>query len=435
MAFPTNSTEGGTSAQVIAPNLAQHARGISVVFEVDFFDDAPNNTIPASPANPATDPSWAILDPSGVQVTSGVGIPGSNPGRWNANWSVPPDAPLSTQSNKWRIVWNMVTQTGRQLQQTFPFDVIELRTPDTLEDLRSHAYLAYRGNSERLILRLPRRPDELSVQVFKSTSLANPCPENTPSFAGTLAASDISEVEEQNLFVYLFDTPALVNAGEYQVVWNYRQTVTSPSETTVQRLFVPPPVFWSLNPSLKILIDKLQKKQGTVHAYTDSDVFEYFQRGIGILNGTTPATNWDLNTFPYAATTVRFLIEAAALWAMNAQQLLAGELQFSFSGQSVTLDLDQTSIYGEMAQRLIEDLTGEGPGSWPKTKVDIIRQLTPIAHVGNRIMGRYGTNQYTYKVWSSDIGAGQPSIFEQFPGPGVNAGFTLTDVLVYLNLV
>jgi len=428
MAFPTNATGGGTSAQVIAPNLAQHARGIGVVFEVDFFDDAPNNTIPAVPSNPATYPAWAIVDPSGNQVTSGVGTPGSNPGRWNASWNVPPDAPLSTQSNKWRIVWNMVTQTGRQLQQTFPFDVIELRTPDTLEDVRSHSYLCYQGNSERLILRLPRRPDELSVQGFKSTALSNPCPEDTAAFSGSLATSTITEIEEQNLFVYIFDTPALTGLGEYQIVWNYRQTITSPTETTVQRLFVPPRVFWSLNPSLRVLIDKLQKKQGTVHAYTDADTFEYFQRGIGILNGTTPATNWDLTTFPYASTTTRFLIEAAALWAMNAQQMLAGELQFSFSGQTVTLDLDQTGIYGEIAQRLIEDLTGEGPGSWPKTKVDISRQVGPIAHVGNRLLGRYGTNQYTYKVWSSDVGAGSPTIFEQYPGPGVNVGFTLTDV-------
>jgi hypothetical protein len=405
------------------------------VFEVDFFDDAPNNTIPAVPGNPAEHPAFTIVDPDGVQVNSGVGTPGASPGRWTASWAVPEDAPLSTVSNKWRVVWNMVTQTSRQLQQTDPFDVIELRTPDSLEDVRETSYIIYAGNSERVVLRLPRRPDELVVQGFASVSLSNPCPVETPTFSGSLAGAEIKEVEEQNLFAYIFDTPNLTTHGEYQIVWNYRQTITSSTETTVQRLFVPPPVFWSLAPSLEELIDKLQKKQGAIQAYGPANLFEYFQRGLGILNSTTPATNWDLNNFPYAASTVRFLIEAAGLWAMNAQQLLAGELQFSFSGQTVTLDLDQTGIYGEIGDKLYERLTGDAAGSWPKAKVDIVRQATPIAHVGNRLMGKYGMNQYTTIV---DRGyAGAPDIYNPalLRQNGFNVGFTLADTLIYLNLV
>jgi len=436
MPFPVYATGGGTPNQTIAPNLPQFARGIGVVFEVDFFDDAPTNSIPAVPSNPALYPAWTIVDPSGIQITSGVGTPGSNPGRWNASWNVPPSAPLSTQTNKWRIVWNMVTQTARQLQQTNPFDVIELRTPDTLQDLRSQAYLVYANQSERVLIRLPRRPDTLTVQIFGSKSLNDPSPCATPSFTGSLAASSVVEVQEQNLFTYYYDTPPLSSLGDYQVVWTYRQTVTSPTDTTVQQMHVPPPVFWSLAPSLRVLIDKLQKKQGSIQAYVDSDLYEYFQRGLGILNGSTPFTNWTLVNFPYQAATTRFLIEGAALWAMHAQHLLSGELQFSFSGQTATLDLDQTGVYDAVAQKLLEDLTGSGPGSWPHTKVDFIRQNTHIAVVGNRIMGRYAYNQFVYKVNSGTIGSDSPTLGQQFPGPGpIGVGFTLTDVLIYLNLV
>ena len=436
MPFPVYATGGGTPNQTIAPNLPQHSRGIGVVFEVDFFDDAPTNSTPAVPSNPAQYPAWTIVDPSGVQITSGVGTPGSNPGRWNASWSVPTTAALSTQTNKWRIVWNMVTQTARQLQQTNPFDVIELRTPDTLQDVRAHAYVVYAGQSERLVLRLPRRPDVLTVSAFAATSLSNPTPHAAVAFSGSLAAATIVEVQEQNMYSYYFDTPALSTLGEHQIVWTYRQTVTSPTDTTVQKLFVPPPVFWSLAPSLRVLIDKLQKKAGAIQAYVDADLYEYFQRGIGILNGTTPYTNWDLCTFPYSAATTRFLIEGAALWAMHSQHILSGELQFSFSGQTVTLDMDQTGLYDTMAQKLLEDLTGDGKGSWPNTKVNYIRQITNIAVVGNRIMGRYAYNRFTYKVDSSTIGSDSPTLGQQFPGVGpIGVNFTLTDVLIYLNLV
>lgn len=435
MPFPVMKPDLGSVAnQVIAPNLPQHARGINVVFEVDFFDDAPSNTIPAVPGS-ATSPAWSVVDPSGVQVTSGVGTPGAVPGRWQFNWSVPTSAPLSNQATKWLVVWNMVTATGRQLQRTNPFDVIELRTPDTLEDLRAHAYMIYAGQSERLILRLPKRPDTLTITAYKSATMTSPVPETIASFSGSLGGGTVTEVQEQNLYAYYFDTPALTNLGEYQIVWNYRMTVTSPSETTIQKLFVPPAVIWSLIPSLRVLIDKLQKKSGSIHAYTDADIYEYFLRGIGYLNSTTPITNWDLCTFPYNPATVRFLIEGAALWALQAQHLLAGELRFSFSGQTVSLDIDTTDVYSEVVQRLADDLFSGGPGSWVKTKVNLIRAITPIAHVGNRIMGRNNHNRFTFKIQSGSIGSDSEHIFGALPGPGVNTGFSLTDALVYLGLV
>ncbi len=436
MAIPTYATEGSVANAVIAPNLGQYARGMGVTFEVDFFEDAPTNTVVAVPSNPSAYPAFAIVDPSGVTVSTGVGTAGSAPGRWQTTYNIPSTAPLSTQTNKWRVVWNMLTGTARQLQQTVPFDVIELRTPNTLEDLRSHAYLVYAGNPETLVLRLPFRPQTLSVQAFSAQSLTSPVPNSTASFSGSLAASTVTEIQEQNLYSYIFETPALTGYGEYQIVWNYKATLTSPSETVVQKLFVPPPVFWSLAPSLKTLIDKLQKKYGTIQSYPDADLYEYFLRGLGMLNGVTPVTNWSLVTFPYASMTTRFLIEGAALWAIKAQHMVAVELAFSFSGQLVTLDVDHTSGYSEIIDKLTDDLFGDGKGSFPATKVGLMRSINPIAHVGNRLMGRYTYNQYTYKVDTGYIGSGSSTLFDgRFPGSGVNVGFTLTDVLIYLNLV
>src|SRR5690348_4219579 len=116
MAFPTLKASGSTAEAIIAPNLPQHGRGSSAVFEIDFFDDAPTNTVPAVPANSSLYPSFAIADPSGVTVATGVGIAGSAAGRWQTTWVVPVDATLSTQSSKWKVVWTMVTSAARQLQ-------------------------------------------------------------------------------------------------------------------------------------------------------------------------------------------------------------------------------------------------------------------------------------------------------------------------------
>jgi hypothetical protein len=91
--------------------------------------------------------------------------------------------------------------------------------------------------------------------------------------------------------------------------------------------------------------------------------------------------------------------------------------------------------YSEVAQKLLDDVTGEGKGAWPNTKISFGRANGPIAHVANRLMGKTQTQQFTYKMFSSDIGSGSQPLFNgQFPGPGVGVGFTLTDVLIYLNL-
>jgi hypothetical protein len=67
---------GGVTVSDIAPNLLQWTRTNPALFTVSFFDDAPNNTIPSVPANPAEYPSFTVVDPTGVQLVSGVGIPG-----------------------------------------------------------------------------------------------------------------------------------------------------------------------------------------------------------------------------------------------------------------------------------------------------------------------------------------------------------------------
>lgn len=433
MPFPTIKPEGGgVATSVIAPNLAQFTRGNPALFEVDFFDDAPANQTPTIPVNPSF-PSWALIGPDGVQVATGVGTPGSNTGRWQTTYNMPPDAQLSTQSNKWRVIWTMMAATGRQTQIPLPFDVIELRTPDTLEDLRAHAYVAYQGDSERLVLRLPKRvQDSMSVRLFKTMDFGNPTPSADVFFEAALG-SGITVVEEQNLFTYIVDTPNLMDAGEYSVVWKYRYTMTSPSEVTIQKLFAPLPVFFSLEKSLRTIIDKLQKKSGTIQAYTISDIYEYFLRGIGFLNTPTPVSNYTFCNFPFTSMTVRFLLEAAALAAMEAQHLLSGELQFQFSGQAVTLDLDTTGIYGEVVERLKDHIFGDGKGSWPAAKVGLNRALNPNSIVGGRLMGGRQTN-WTVKVSSREIGASTPPL-QAYNGQGPLAlGWTLQEVILGLAL-
>jgi hypothetical protein len=203
---------------------------------------------------------------------------------------------------------------------------------------------------------------------------------------------------------YYFDTPVMATAGEYQVVWGLRETLLSTQDTSVQKLVVPDPLFWSLASELRVLIDKLQKNLGSIHAYSDSDLHSYLTQGLGILNGVIPASGYSWSNFPINYTTRMYWLEAGALWAMQAQHLLEVELLFSFSGQTVTLDVDRTGGYSEVITRLMEDVKGTGPNSWPNVKRNLTRRVQPAAFLGVRMMGRRYQNQITYQVDSSPVG-------------------------------
>ena len=72
--------------------------------------------------------------------------------------------------------------------------------------------------------------------------------------------------------------------------------------------------------------------------------------------------------------------------------------------------------------------------SLPAAKIGYIRNVDNIAVVGNRQMGRFAGNHWTFKVSSGQIGSNSELLGGQFPGQGVNLGFTLTSLQIYLGL-
>jgi hypothetical protein len=124
-----------------------------------------------------------------------------------------------------------------------------------------------------------------------------------------------------------------------------------------------------------MLLDKAQKRIGLVQAYSDSDMYEYMLRGVDVVNSTNPVTFWSLHQFPsYAAGMVHYMILAAAEWGLRAQYLAEGELNsFSFSGQTVTLDVERTSVYDSMLAN-IRDYLRE---NLQPTKRNLLRRVSP----------------------------------------------------------
>ena len=407
MAYPTIKTAGGVTNAVVAAAGRQHARGTNVVFEADFFEDAPANTSPAVPNNPATDPRWTIVGPDGVQQGTGVAVAGSQVGRWQFPWTVLESAQLSTQVAKWRVIWSMVSGS-RQLEKTEPFDIIDLIVPDTDKEEHTYGYVIMVGDSARLIMKRPVDSAEVRVRGYSTSDITSQAPSETPIFDAVLntGPGGVQKTTAGNLFAYYFDTPALLTAQDVHVVWTVRDTLLSPVEQINQRLIVPPRQLWMLAHDLKVIIDKCQKEAGTVYAYPEGALYSYLTNGLGMLSGAPPSTTWNWSSFPMNAQTRMFWIKAGALFALEAQQLLEIDLTVDFGGQTINLNLDRTGSLGEVIQRWTESLTGAGALDWPQVKTNTLRATSlPAAYLGVRPTGRRTNNQIVFRTSRTGVGA------------------------------
>ena len=107
----------------------------------------------------------------------------------------------------------------------------------------------------------------------------------------------IGMMEKDGEYVFWYDTPSL-GTGEFNVFWGLRETAVSSMEYDHQLIRVPHWTYWSLDKSLRMIIDKLQKKMGWVQSYSNDQTLEYILQGIGMVNQVMPATSWQLNSIP-----------------------------------------------------------------------------------------------------------------------------------------
>jgi hypothetical protein len=140
---------------------------------------------------------------------------------------------------------------------------------------------------------------------------------------------------------------------------------------------------------LQAILDKVRKPEHLVQAYTTSDYYEYLTRGIAMLNLLPPqATGWIFEDFPngmgkYKGFDVsHYLVSAAACWGLQAQIVMYGELGFTFSGQTITLEHDPSTALGGEIELLLNQVNEQ----FPRAKEMLLRSMQSVAFTGVRRM-------------------------------------------------
>ena len=305
-------------------------RGDNAKFVVHFFADAAQ-TIPLIPKDSALYPTYTLYDINNEVIQSGVGIAEITAGRYRAEYQVPFDAPLSGDMSRWRIEWVMLSTDDRQVDFVEEFDIKD--TVITASETREQKFIGLVGSTYRAILRLPQNASEVALDVYASTSVSQKLVDNVST-----ATNDIKYAPDGDSVVYYYDIDASLVGNQcamFSIIWKVRNTALEPQTFIFQVLNIVTPYALALVTSLRMLIDKLQKRLGTVMAFEDSDCCEYLARGSELVNSVYPTTFFGYATMPQILTVHHLLY--SGWYALQAQGLLSTELSFNFCVDENTL--------------------------------------------------------------------------------------------------
>lgn len=344
--------------------------------------------IPMLPDGSGAYPQLSIFDINGQLVATGMAaIDGTAP-NYKFPFLVPADAILSTDDRRWRAEWLMVTDTGRQVQSVDEFDVRDVDVTET--EVRELSYLAMENMPFRVRLRLPTQVASITFLLRQSPNTQNILIPET---------SVVPFIIDGDTVVYYFDIGPniLVSSpsgqSSYQVIWSIQETATSSTDFVWQVIEVPPGKLLTDFVDLRRQIDRIQKKQGQVQAYADSDIMGYLREGIGILNSIHPANLvFDLTTVPPLLHP--WWILASMLVALTSQQIVEIDLAFQFSGQAVTLDYDRASALEAAIGRAISLLQSQVQAA----KMQLFRSTSPVGAYAGRAQRLTGNNNFVYLI-------------------------------------
>lgn len=339
-------------AEARSPRGLTLLRGASHVFREAFFAD--DGVTPLVPLDSSRYPAYQVIDITGQVLAAGLATLDGNPGNYRVELFVPKDAPLSNEDVRYRLEWVFVDDVNRQYEKTTEFDVRDADV--TATQLRDQKFIAMCGQPFRVFIRELKRPYALRLDVTNSGNQT--AVQENVIYPGTGDPSEttLTEVIDGETFIYYFDLPptAFQPGFTYQAIWSITETLGTAQQFAFQIIEVPPPTTLQHFASLRMAIDKYQKKREIIQAYQDSDIYEYLQRGRDILNGWHPVTHYQFAGIPQPL--APFWLLCSQMWALNAQHLLEVDLSFDFSGQTVTLNYDHTAGLEAGYQRALDFL-------------------------------------------------------------------------------
>jgi hypothetical protein len=366
--------------------------------------------VPLDPSHPTV----TIYDLNNVVIQTSVATQVS-PGNWIYNFLVPKDAPLSyfqqapqtyndqgqgapltaNNSGRYRIEWQMLTPENYQLDFVEEFDVQDVAVTQSLS--RELKYLTLAGRPLRLMFRSTYLPYYTNLRLQIRGHDHDPVEDEFLDMKDpTNPQGNIKFAKDGDSYVLYFDVDEDVTCPNtaYIALWELTQTQFSIPVTEFQTVTAISTNMLPLLTALRMLIDRFQKRIGRIQAYEESDLLEYLAHGHRLVNLSHPATSYRMEQMPDDFQSLTLL--AAGWYGLQAQKILQTELSFNFSGQSVTLSVDQMAGLDNAANAMME--------MFNKTilpaKMAYVRRARGVGTVATRAYSYRNMYNYVYKISS-----------------------------------
>lgn len=289
-------------------------------------------------------PVYVLRDIDQDVVCAGVASLSSQNGVYQAFFTIPETAKLSTNDLKYVIEWEMVSITGERYSAIEYTDVVnpffdededksiqKIVTP-ICDNYFSLPIESVAENIEFIIL------DDKNKEIHK----------DIPIISGMYS----------DFFLYKATVAANILEGEkvYNVLWKY--VINNQNNIYYQKVLSCSIRQLSLISDLRMYIDKFQKDINLYTGYRDSDLLFHIEKGLDIVNMVIPITNW--NYVSFGSNIPLFILQSGAAYSVLRSQLLAeGDASFDYSGQPVSLSIDRTTQIEAELGRLKEWLDND----------------------------------------------------------------------------
>lgn len=356
--------------------MAIYTRGEEASITVGFFEDF-GETVPRPPID-GDQPSYTILSPSGEIIATGAAnAVEESPGRYRVVWSVPEDAELSRTSEKYECSFIFIDVSGNTSQLDIEFEVGPREVVRDTE--KDKGYVVYRGRGATITNRRKREPFSISVAVYAGGNVDRP--------VGTVrSVLDMTpeRLRDGDTWVYRdsVDKDMLEADTTYVVLWEIQETETSIPVIETELIQVLDMTWVPYFHAFDAMVNKVRARATAMQSWSLYEKFECLKQGFNMVNGWHPNNvTWTMTTFPHSVLGP-YVLFGAQMWAMNMLYQAEGLTQFSFGGQSVTLDYDHTGWVDATYSRAMDYINS----NLTRDKTGVMRRASKTAIVTGRPM-------------------------------------------------
>lgn len=362
---------------------------------------------PLEPLDALKYPAYVLVAPSGLQMVSGVAQAFGNPGSYRVLWVVPQDAELSSDVASWQLQITFVTSRRSQIQQALDFNVVDKQFTNT--GRRDVVTTALEGSPFRAFWRGDWEPYELSLQGYYTKY---PDQADVAPIQGSLTKADMTRVDDGDSVVYFVDVPptafqlqtALDNS--FTFLWSVRQELTSELDVEYQQVRVIKKSMFENLQSLRFMVDRFQHRVGTAQHMSDGDLCEALTQGLSVFNGWNPVTSPAYTTENFPEVMTSWWIMCSMWWMLQSQKLLLNSMSFNYSGQSVSLDFDQSAGI----DAALSGLTAWMDAHMTPAKTTLQRRAYGVGSLGVRPYRNGGYNNRVQRIETAKGGTLNPGL-------------------------